>query len=309
MLSKPILALTADRRRRAQTNDYCGDPEEWFDSQYFSERGLYSASFDFFVNWDSETICDEVWIKRISDSDNIHNETQAELMELIADCDGRDKANQLYRFFAYHQMIEKYMLFRDVPETDWENGDERVVELDLSKYRQAAVSSYDVNEIQNKIRDLRKRPAPIGSAGLIYSTSSLEGYLSRQPYFWPGDADTVLYNVNNEVEAVIEFKKHTASSRIPFQNQKISNYLSRDILKYKSLALLRDRFDTDLYILYYPIPADIDYVIIEKIDGDPDRLYAADRIELELPNRRSAQRMAAFAEAFVTRVLRRNNNG
>ena len=308
MLSKPVLALTADRTRRAQTNDYCGEPEDWFDSQYFRNYGIYSASFDFFVNWNNETICDEVWIKRISDSDDIHSQTHAELMELIAECDGREKSNQLFRLFTYQQMIEKYMLFRDVPEREWENGEEKIVELDISRYRQGVVSSYDVYEIQDKIMNLRRRPAPIGNAGLIYSTSTLEGYLSRQPYFWPGDADTVLFNNTYDVEAVIEFKKHTASSRIPFQSQRLSNYLARDILKYKSLALLRDRFNTDLYILYYPIPADIDYVIVEKIDGDPNGLYATNRLELELPNRRSAEHMAAFAEEFVTRVLRRNED-
>lgn len=308
MLSKPVLALTADRTRIAQTNDYCGDPENWFDSQYFRNYGLHSATFDFFVNWDDETICDEIWIKRISDSDNIHSETHAELMRLIAECDGRDKLNHLFRFFAYQRMIVKYMLFRDVPEREWENGEEKVIELDISRYRQEVVSRYDASEIQDKIRNLRRSPAPIGNAGLIYSTSSLEGYLSRQPYFWPGDVDTVLYNDNNDVEAIIEFKKHTANSRIPFNNQRIANYLTRDILKYKSLALLRDRFNTDLYVLYYPIPANIDYVIVEKIDGNPDGLYATDRIELELPNRRSAERMAAFAERFVARVLRRNDD-
>ena len=308
MLSKPVLALTADRTRRAQANDYCGEPEDWFDSQYFRNYGLYSASFDFFVNWNNETICDEVWIKRISDSKEIHSQTHAELMELIAECDGREKSNQLFRLFTYQQMIEKYMLFRDVPEKEWENREEKIVELDISKYRQGVVSYYDVYEIQDKIMNLRRRPAPIGNAGLIYSTSTLEGYLSRQPYFWPGDADTVLFNNTFDVEAVIEFKKHTTSSRIPFQSQRLSNYLARDILKYKSLALLRDRFNTDLYILYYPIPADIDYVIVEKIDGDPNGLYATNRLELELPNRRSAECMAAFAEEFVTRVLRRNED-
>ena len=308
MLSKPVLALTADRTRRAQINDYCGDPEEWFDSQYFRNYGLYSASFDFFVNWNNETICDEVWIKRISDSDDIHHQTYEELMELIAECDGRDKSNQLFRLFSYHQMIEKYMLFRDVPEREWENGEEKIVELDISRYRQGVVSSYDVYEIQEKIMNLRRRPAPIGNAGLIYSTSTLEGYLSRQPYFWPGDADTVLFNDAYDVEAVIEFKKHTASSRIPFQSQRLSNYLARDILKYKSLALLRDRFNTDLFVLYYPIPANIDYVIVEKIDGNPNGLYATNRLELELPDRRREDCMEAFAEEFVTRVLRRNED-
>lgn len=67
MLSKPILALTSDRTHTAQVNDYCGDPEKWFDSKPFRDRKLYATSFDFFVDWETEQVCDEIWIKRISD--------------------------------------------------------------------------------------------------------------------------------------------------------------------------------------------------------------------------------------------------
>ena len=210
-----------------------------------------------------------------------------------------------YYGMAYQHLIEKYMLFRDVPEERWEAGEEKVVELDMSRFRNGSVSQLDINEIQQRISQLRRRPAPIGNAGLVYSTSSLEGYLSRKPYFWPGDADTVLFDENNDVVAIIEFKKHTASSRIPFSEQRISNYLNRDILKYKSLALLRDKFQSNLYVLYYPIPRNIDYVIVEKLDGTVDALYASQRFELNLPDYRRNDSIRAFANAFITNVLGR----
>lgn len=305
MLRKPVLALTSDRTRMAQTNDYCGNPEDWFDSKPFCERNLYAASFDFFVDWETGRVCDEVWIKRISDSDTIYEQSETELLGLISECDGREKSNRLYRFMKYQRMREKYMLFRDVPEIQWKNRQEKVVELDMSKFRNGSVSQFDVYEIQKKISQLRRCPAPIGNAGLIYSTSSLEGYLSSQPYFWPGDADTVLFDENNDVAAIIEFKKHTANSRIPFEEQRITNYLNKDILKYKSLALLRDRFQTQLFVLYYPIPKNIDYVIIEKLDGAADALDASERYRLELPNYRSDDSIRAFANAFITDVLER----
>lgn len=303
MLSKPVLALNSDRSRRAQENSYCGNPEEWFDSSFFREKGLYSASFDFFVNWENETICDEVWIKRISDSDRIQTQSESELLELISICDGKEKSNRLYQFLACQHMIEKYMIFRDVPEREWESGGERVVELDLSKYRHNSISYNNAEEIQEKIRTLRKVPASIGSAGLIYSTSYLEGYLSKKPFFWPGDADAVLFDGNNTVKAIIEFKKHTSNSRIPFEEQKIGNYLSKDILKYKSLGMLRDRFQTNLFVLYYPIPVDIRYVIIEKLSGEPDDLFASARYKLKLPNKSRPDHMRAFAEQFISEIL------
>lgn len=305
MLSKPVLALVSNRNRLAQTNDFCGDPAEWFDSQAFCERNLYVTSFDFFVDWKTEQVCDEVWIKRISDLDSIHTQSEAELIELIAACDGREKSNRVFRFMAYQNLIEKYMLFREVTENQWSTGQERVVELDLSRYRNGSVSQYTVDEIQEKIRLLRRQAAPIGNAGLIYSTSTLEGYLSKQPYFWPGDADTVIFDENNNVVAIIEFKKHTANSSISFDNQRITNYLNRDILKYKSLALLRDKFNTKLLVLYYPIPRNIDYIIIEKLDGAPNSLFASERYILELPDRRNNDRLRAFADAFITKILNR----
>ncbi len=306
MLSKPILALASDRTKTAKKNEYCGDPEEWFDSAAFRKRNLYATAFDFFVNWETNSVCDEVWIKRISDSDEIHNQSALELMKLISDCDGKEKSNRLYRFMRHQNMSEKYMLFRDVPEKLWDNGQEKVVELDMSKCytEQNLVSQLDAEEIQERISQLRRYPAKLGQAGLIYSTSSLEGYLSHKPYFWPGDADTVLFDENNEVTAVIEFKKHTASSKIPFSEQKLKNYLERDILKYKSLALLRDRFKTNLYVLYYPIPRDINYMIIEKIDGNVDALYASARYELDLPDR-TGKGVETFAAAFTKKVLGR----
>lgn len=302
MLRKPILALTEDRSRRAQVNRLCGDPEEWFDFSTFQEHGLYAGSFDFFVNWENESICDEVWIKRISDSEEIPEKSEEELLRLIGRCDGTGKSNRLYLFLKRQQMIQKYMLFRDVPEERWESGKEKILELDMSRLGRDSIALFNAEEIQEKIRKLRRKSVSIGSAGLIYS-SSLEGYLSKRPFFWPGDADTVLFDRDYSAAALIEFKKHTASSKIPFQDQKITNYLNRDILKYKSLALLRDRLRTGLYVLYYPIPSDIRYMIIEKIEGRPDALYASKRYELDLPAKNNSSQMKAFAEKFISEVL------
>ena len=303
MLSKPTPALTANRRIKAQENRYCGNPDDWFDSPYFTDRGIYAASFDFFVNWRTETICDEVWIKRLSDTAEIQNQSAEELQKLIFDCDGQEKTVRLNRFLSSHNMIEKYMLFRDVPEQDWADGKEKVVELDYSHFGRGAVSYFNAQEIQNKIKALRILPAAIGSAGLRYSTSSLEGYLSKQPYFWPGDADTLLYDGSNHVRAILEFKKHTARSTIPFKDQKLSNYIERDKLKYKSLALLRDRFRTNLFVLYYPIQDDLRYIIVEKVAGNPDDLHAGSRYELKLPYIKGEYSMKAFTRKFIENVL------
>lgn len=303
MLKKPILALSRDRSIIGQQNEICGDPEAWFDSKYFQNHDIYAASFDFFVDWKSESIGDEVWIKRISDSDNIQTYTESALIELISECDRKQKARCLCEFLNYHKIKEKYMLFRDVAEDDWKDGTEKVVEVDISSYKKDSISYYNASQIQEKIKALRKTPASIGKNGLIYATSSLEGYLSKQEYFWPGDVDTILFDNENKVIAVIEFKKHTSRSKIPFKDQKITNYLENDILKYKSIAFLRDRFQTKLYVVYYPIPEEISYIIVEEIVGTPDTLYASRRVELELPVISDESKMDKFASEFIEKVL------
>lgn len=304
MLRKPILALTKNRNQLAQINTICGNPEDWFSSEIFVQYGLYSTSFDFFVNWENETICNEVWIKRISDTNSIYQQNTTQLLHEISKCDGKEESNRLYRFFKKQNIIEKYMLFVDINENEWENEGGYIVELDLSNKDTNKITYYNVEEIQDKIKNLRKKPASIGKAGLIYSTSSLEGYLSKQQFFWPGDVDTLLYDSNNEVVAIIEFKKHTKNSKIPFNEQKLSNYLSRDILKYKSLALLRDRFKTNLFVIYYPIPEDINYIIIEKLEGSPHSLLVSERYELKLPNKQYKNTMEDFAKRFITKILK-----
>lgn len=304
MLKHPVLALSSDRTKKAQWNNLCGDPADWFDSSFFRQYGIYGTTFDFFVDWENERISDEVWIKRISDSSDIQCLSEEALIELISECDGREKSRSLFCFLSSQNMLEKYMLFRDVEEDRWADGTEKVVELDLSRFGKDSVSYLDAAQIQERIRQLRKQPASIGSAGLIYATSSLEGYLSKQEYFWPGDVDTVLYDRENRVLAILEFKKHTYRSKIPFKDQRLENYLLRDYLKYKSLAMLRDRFHTKLFVLYYPIPPSITYIIIEEVKGTPDRLFAGRREEYPLPMKRDMDCMNAFAEKFVRDILK-----
>ncbi len=309
MLRKPTLALTADRTKKAQENHKSGDPADWFDSVWFRRRGIYAASFDFFVNWERETVCDEVWIKRISDTADILLQSKEELLRQIAACDGSEKSNSVYLFLKAQGLKEKYMLFEDVKETKWEDGTGRVVMFDISQYKKDALSALNAQQLQEKIGGLRKKQVSIGNAGLIYSTSALEGYLSKKPFFWPGDADTVLYNKANAALAVLEFKKHTARSRIPFEEQKLSNYLEKDILKYKSLGLLRDRLETKLFVLYYPIPPDIDTVIIEEIQGAPDQLTAVRRLELPVPLKGDEESQEAFAGRFIKEALNGQEGG
>ena len=68
-------------------------------------------------------------------------------------------------------------------------------------------------------------PMRIGSKGLVLSTTALEAHLSKTSAPWPGDADLVVFGAHDrEPRCVIELKKHTEKSRLPFDAQRVENY-------------------------------------------------------------------------------------
>lgn len=300
MLSKPYLAdYHYPIPKPARENEISGNPEAWFRSQGFQNRGIHVASFDFFVNWKGPNVCSEVWIKRVSDSDDIFTKTAKELRDSISACDGKDDCNHLYSFFRHHGLTQKYMIFRNIPLKHWETNDERIVQLDLSLLTDDSISYLSVNDIQNQIRALRQTSVPIGKAGLKYATSSLETYLSRKPYFWPGDCDILLYDMQNKVLAIVEIKKHTKSSHIAFCDQNIANYIDRDRLKYQSLGLLQAKFGTRLFVLYYSVEPEHDYVILEELAGQYHTLRQQSIHRIPLPQKDHTASLEQFAASFL----------
>ena len=300
MLSKPHLAdYHYPIPKPARENETSGNPESWFRSEYFQNRGIYVASFDFFVNWKRNNVCDEVWIKRVSDSDDIFTQTAKELRDSISACDGQDDCNRLYYFFKHHGITQKYMLFRNVSLERWETGCEQIVQLDLTQLTDDSISYLSVDAVQNQIKDLRQNAVSIGKAGLKYATSSLEDYLSLQPYFWPGDCDVLLYDEHNNVLAIIEIKKHTHSSKIAFHDQNISNYIDRDRLKYQSLGLLQSKFHTRLFVLYYSVEPENDYILLEELTGEYYALRQKRIQRLPLPQTGNKDSLHQFAELFL----------
>lgn len=80
MLRKPVLAMS-NRNSLAAENAICRNQERWFDSIYFRDAGVYSASFDFSVYFpdffgmlDGQTVyetaesLEEIW--KIIDTDS-----------------------------------------------------------------------------------------------------------------------------------------------------------------------------------------------------------------------------------------------
>ena len=110
---------------------------------------------------------------------------------------------------------------------------------------------------------------------------------------------------NSVPRALIEFKKHTRRSRIPFADQKLSNSYPRpDGRKYNRLALLRDFLndgttDMPIVVLYYSITETVNDVKLERVEGAAWRLRAGNSILVPLPNVGNEESCREFAASLL----------
>ena len=258
MLNKPILAKCDNRNDLARTHPFSGAPEDWLADTYLEQHGLLGLTFDFFVHWDTGSIPNQLWIKRVVEEsfDSWPITSSGEILSAIYQCDGEDKVKNLCEFADKYSMSCHYFLFKESPNP--QNPPAPIIEVMLN----GSGSVVDIQEVElsilmERIQQLRGGEASIGSKGLIYGSTSLECFLSKTSAIWPGDADLVLTDSNFTPYAIIEFKKHTLNSRI--SAQKLSNYYPRrDPRKYDSLAFLRDRLNDStgslaIIVVYYGI--------------------------------------------------------
>ena len=268
MLRKPTLASCNDRSIKAKVNPTSGEPDSWFDKAYLNQKAIEVVGFDFFVNWTTLSVPNEIWIKRIIDErvTGVSDEDFNKLYSWVRDLDGADKVDKLINFCNANEIACKYFLFKD--SNPWKDDPNAIYEICITT---PSISILKPSEVQRKIQVLRNVDVPIGRGGLICGTSTLECYLSEKPFFWPGDVDAFLFDRDNKVQAIIEYKKHNLNS--PIENQTLTNYLDKDCKKYQSLALLRDKFKKSesrslpIIMIYYPTNSNVKHIKIEKING------------------------------------------
>jgi len=297
MLRKPVLAKCDNRRQTAKINLLAGEPLEWLNTPVLKQRQLQVLSFDFFVNWPLLSIADEIWIKRL-----VREEVSPwpvldpqVLRGWIEQIDSPETVQVLQAFCRAQRFNAHYFLFKDA--TRWEADPHVVVDVEITASSQQPLLTKP-GELRQRIRKLRGGRVPIGPGGLVYSTSSLECFLSKTADFWPGDADAVLVDEKNLARAILEFKKHNLDT--PIEKQTLLNYRDRDKLKYQSLGLLRDRLQAaatlPILMVYYPTQPHIKNVKIERLAGPYDALQVVDVHLSALPRRSAPDSFPRFSE-------------
>ena len=283
MLYRPYLAKSDNRRILPKAHPFAGAPEDWFSDPALSSAGLYGVSFDFFVNWSTGAVSPALWIKRIVGPGVPYPSADAGMWQLQLDqCDGPAHLRRLAALAGRCGASLTAWLFRE--QLHW-TADAPLVRAALDGAgRVSSAGIRTVAALQQEIRLLSGGPVRIGRKGLLYSTSTLESYLSTTDALWPGDADRVLVTRAGEPAVLLEFKKHTLDT--PMAGQQLSNYYpAPDGRKYDRLALLRDYLAPGLpfVVVYYPTSPVHHTVVLELVEGPAGRLRGVRRLELPLP--------------------------
>lgn len=114
---------------------------------------------------------------------------------------------------------------------------------------------------------------------LIYATSEFEGFLSDVSTpsctrdditLFPGDADLIEFDDENNVIGLYEFKKHTMSGYGNIEFQSFRKYYYKDQKKYESLVSLCRRFNLDCFynIIYSTRTNELNKIKVETINSN-----------------------------------------
>ncbi len=264
---KPISAKCSDRSNLPKKNLKSGHPEDWLSSNILSQLNLYGVSFDFFINWETKQLNNEIWIKGL-------------LIDDITDINiFLKEMDSVFNFKTIKQIVQIFNSLADIyfiiiPDNqDWKSNNSYLYKIKVNSFSKR--SSFTINKItiNNFIDDIKKltKKSIRSGKGLIYGTSLLECYLANNtdsPY--PGDADMLLFNNENIPFLLLEFKKHTKETEIEKQN--LNNYYPKpDNLKYQRLSILKHTLEqrykkTLLFcVIYYPTQQHILKWKIEEI--------------------------------------------
>lgn len=286
----PVLAMCADRTRLAKENPRVAGPDVWLPVVISKTDDLCGVSFDYFINWKNNQLDREFWLKCPIDAGQIPGWMSLDDKEISNLLRQHEKFKSLVKFSGLNQAGAAAVMFDD--SQDWKSDTSELILARWPKTVDAgkglAISRLNRSNIEDVIRQKSGGPIQIGRKGLIYGTSRLECFLSTTDALWPGDADLLICEKKSmRPVALIEYKKHTESSAIKFQDQRVSNYYPNpDRRKYDRLALLSEQigsgFRIQFFTLYYSTLASELDVKLEEIVGASGSLKSGREFRFEL---------------------------
>lgn len=250
----PKLSPAAGSTLSLHLHPTAGGPEDWMVGS--------TVSFDFFVDWEHETVANEIWVKLLLDAGETlaGGEAASELEAMIRPA--YPDYGRLLRFADQAGFQVHFMAIDD--SQDWSQKKAGIVEI-VQEANGLACRPVPLTELRERIAECSGAHFRIGKKGLKLCTTELEGWLAANTdTLWPGDADGVVLNKGtDEPLALLEYRKHTKGSRLTDVTQYYES--GADKKKYDRLDILARRMNVPLVVLTYPTVETIKTVKLDLV--------------------------------------------
>lgn len=308
MLIKPVLAKCGDRTILPKMAAANASPEEWFCNTFLVTKGLFGLSFDFFINWSTNAVTPVIWVKRIIHPNTAYSEIISDISNILEKEFTLDYLIRLHDFSKKNGLTPQLILFHD--NQNWNDNQSKIIIVDIYKANNAlqfnpAITT--INNFQQKIKVYSGGPVSIGSKGLFYGTSSLECFLSKTNSLYPGDVDMLLLDADNNVLAMLEYKKHNLPS--PITEERLSKYYpAKDARKYNRLAILKDylsvfkKEEIPMLNVYYPTSMDKTHGRLELLQGNVNNLSSRAFRKFAIPTSNSHEVFTAVLNDLLAGI-------
>lgn len=209
---RPVQALCADRRQVTMGVD----PLQWIVPAL--PPGWSVRSFHFFVDWSMTplSVGTEIWLTRLLVPDPgtaCDQLAESDVMAAFVQSGASEELLALARLCDRYGHVAIGVVLPEVPSAAV--SDQTPVWLvTVQNGQDLVIRRCGLAELRQQIRQNSGGPVHVGAKGLTYGTSAVECYLSRSDSAYPGDADAVLVDANDNARFVIEFKKHTVNAPI-----------------------------------------------------------------------------------------------
>ncbi len=247
-------ALCTDRCRIT----YGPDPSNWIVPSL--PAGWRLLSFHFFVDW-SQTppvVADRIWMTRqlrLEAGETLENISKDEIRKQFYDGTTFQEFEDLERIFTPcgHQI--SVVLLPEIPVFDI-HDDTPMWAIIRSNDEHPLILKCRISWMKTLIQQHSGGPVSVGTKGLKFGTSAVECSLSGSKAAFPGDADAVIVDDQNQIRYIIEYKKHTLDA--PMSDHLVNEYYPKpDGRKYQRLEALAAHYRQSqqsaipLVILYY----------------------------------------------------------